>query len=111
MKKVFSLCLLFAAGLQSFAQEVSIDQKINDWFQPITDATIADPIRTVTLTTVLITGFIFLFIKAGFESSKFQATPGKWILGLMVVTKSGKPIGFFRSFFRQVFKIQFHFQN
>lgn len=71
----------------------------------ITDATIADPIQAVALTTFTITGFTFLLIKAGFESSKLQATPGKWILGLMVVTKSGKPIGFFRSFFRQAFKI------
>ena len=97
----FQFGLLWAVGISPrLAYTI-----LNNDHDGITDATIADPIRTVTLTTVLIKAFIFLFIKAGFESSKFQATPGKWILGLMVVTKSGKPIGFFRSFFRQVFKI------
>lgn len=52
-------------------------------------------------------GLTFLFTvlcQAAMESSKWQATPGKRFMGLIVTTMDGRRIGFLKAAFRSIFK-------
>ena len=49
--------------------------------------------------------FVPLFYFAGFESSRLQATPGKFLLRMYVTDMQGNPIGFWRALGRYLGKI------
>lgn len=51
------------------------------------------------LSAVTLFSFYFLYFIL-FETSRFQATPGKLILGLVVLNRTGKTIGFFQEVFK-----------
>lgn len=51
---------------------------------------------------LLMTTWLFY---AGFEASRLQATPGKWLLGLRVTNREGTRIGFVRASARHVFRV------
>ena len=60
----------------------------------------------IWLGIVLVIGYILYF--ALFESSHFQATPGKMILGIIVTDMQGQRVSFLRALGRNVGKILSH---
>ena len=54
--------------------------------------------------------FVFYLVVPLFESSAWQATPGKRIMKLQITDRDGRRIGFFRAFFRNVLRsVVFYF--
>lgn len=56
----------------------------------------------IALITMLVIGIIYY---PAFESSKFQATPGKLALGLLVTDLQTQPLSFLRALLRQISKL------
>jgi uncharacterized RDD family membrane protein YckC len=55
---------------------------------------IAGPMMDLLIFSSLASFIIYWFYFAGFESSKFQATPGKSLLGIVVTDMDGDPVTF-----------------
>ncbi|MBV6647562.1 MAG: RDD family protein [Cyclobacteriaceae bacterium] len=51
-----------------------------------------------------VTALIYCVYHVAFEAAHWEATPGKRIMGLIVRSSSSKKIGFYRVFWRTLFK-------
>ncbi len=104
---IYAVALLTGKSLFSIAIDVLL--YFPKWFQWLS----LDPDRYLSENALLLwtgTGIImatiyYVIYSASFQSSKFMATPGKWILRIKVTDLNGKRISFARALIREIAKL------
>jgi len=81
---------------------VAVGQNTRHW-NDLDDRFVA--VMVTNLIVAIVNMIIFMFYRAYFESSSRQATPGKMIMGIKVVSLNGGQISFWQAFGRSVAQI------
>jgi uncharacterized RDD family membrane protein YckC len=95
---VFLLVLLIAVVIELMAEAVTSSGSSRDAFGSAFGV-------VVMCCGYILCGLIALFYFAWFESSRFQATPGKLAVGMIVIDLDGKRISFGKAILRTLSKI------